>query len=62
VKLPSQISIDGRVVDLVFRRGPKLGFKAPGSSEDQILVIDETQIERLYVGRRVQELDPAKLK
>lgn len=60
--LPTHVSLEGRVVDLLFRRGSKLGFKEPNSSEDQILVIDLAQIDRLYIGHRITELDPAKLK
>ncbi len=62
VKLPTQVSPEGKVVELLFRRGSKLGFKIPGSSDGQILILDQSQIDYLYAGRDIQKLDPAKIK
>lgn len=53
--------MEGKVVDLVFRRGSKLGFKEVGSQESQILVIDQEQVDHLYVGKALDKLDLAKL-
>jgi hypothetical protein len=61
-KLPSQTEINGQVMDLVFRRGTKLGLKAERWKNDHVLVIDVDRIDRMYVGSRVRELDPAKLR
>jgi hypothetical protein len=60
--LPSQVSVEGKVVNLVFRRGSKFGFRASDSSDGHILVIDQDKIDRLYVGNRIDDLDLSKLK
>lgn len=62
IKLPSQTEITGQVMDLVFRRGTKIGLKAEKWKGDHVLVIDIDKIEKMYVGKRITELDPTKLK
>lgn len=60
--LPSQGSVEGKVVNLVFRRGSKFGFRASDSNDDQTLVIDQDKIDRLYVGTKIDKIDLSKLK
>jgi hypothetical protein len=62
VNLPSQEAIDGIAVDVVFRKGTKIGVKAKDWSDRHILIIDQDKIDRIYMGRGILELDPAKLK
>jgi hypothetical protein len=60
--LPVQTILDGKMVDLLFRRGSKFGFRLGDTNDGQILVIDQSQIDHLYVGRKIQEFDLKKLK
>lgn len=62
VDLPSRGTVEGKVVELAFRRGSKLGFKAYTSSDNRFVVIDQEKIDRMYVGEKLEELDAAKLK
>ena len=59
--LPSQQNLEGRIVDLVFHRGTKYGFKAESWSPSHIVVIDQDKVDRIYAGSGVKELDPTKL-
>lgn len=61
VTLPSQVSIENKMVDLVFRRGNKFGFREVNWSNNHIVVIDGEKIDRLYIGKGVSQLDPHKL-
>ena len=58
----SRIDLEGKVVDLLFRRGMKLGFRTANMVEGQVLVIDQSQVDHLYVGKKIQGLDLSKLK
>jgi hypothetical protein len=58
----SSFNLDGKVADLLFRRGTKLGFRVANMSEGQFVVIDQSQIDHLYVGNKIQGLDLSKLK
>lgn len=60
--LPSLENIDGKMVNIVFRKGTKIGFQNIDSKNNNILVIDQEKIDRLYVGNKINEIDIEKLK
>jgi hypothetical protein len=60
--LPSHGTIEGKVVELAFRRGSKLGFKAYTSCDNRYVVIDQEKIDTMYVGEKLKELDASKFK
>jgi hypothetical protein len=61
-KLPSLEPISGQIVDIVFRRGSKIGIKKHKYSEYHLIVIDQSDIDRIYCGKGIFQLDPSKLK
>jgi len=62
VNLPSGETVEGKVVELAFRRGNKLGFKAYTSSNNRFVVIDQDKIDKMYVGEKLEGLNVAKYK
>jgi hypothetical protein len=58
---PSQSNLTGKVMYLIFRRGSKFGFKAEDMKDVPILVLDQEQIDHLYVGTGIDRADLSKL-
>jgi hypothetical protein len=59
---PSQTNPTGKVVYLMFRRGSKFGFRTEDSKDAPILVLDQEQIDHLYVGVGIEGADLSNLK
>lgn len=58
---PSQNNPKGKLVYLMFRRGSKFGFKSDDLKDTPILVLDQEQIDHLYVGTGTASSDLSKL-
>jgi len=47
--------IDGQLVQIVFRRGSKIGIRISNMTANQFLVLDASQFDHVYTGKQIKE-------